>query len=95
MVFKTDIKLPFVALEHSEKLSTFIKLPFVFKTFVLSIFEWSLKTSMKTKLSCAGPFLLFLDLADSGAAHFAETVREIKKRYYIYIITVTVYIQDT
>ena len=23
---------------------TFIKLPFVFKTFVLSIFEWSLKT---------------------------------------------------
>ena len=25
-------------------LLTFIKLPFVFKTFVLSIFEWSLKT---------------------------------------------------
>ena len=25
-------------------LSTFIKLPFVFKTFVLSIFEWPLKT---------------------------------------------------
>ena len=25
-------------------LSTFIKLPFVYKTFVLSIFEWSLKT---------------------------------------------------
>ena len=29
--------------EHSEILSTFIKLPFVFKTFVLSICEWSLK----------------------------------------------------
>ena len=30
--------------EHSALLSTFIKLPFVFKTFVLSIFEWLLKT---------------------------------------------------
>ena len=30
--------------EHSAILSTFIKLPFVFKTFVLSIFEWLLKT---------------------------------------------------
>ena len=32
--------------EHSAILSTFIKLPFVFKTFVLSIFEWSLKTGL-------------------------------------------------
>ena len=30
--------------EHSAILSTFIKLPFVFKTFVLSIFEWLLRT---------------------------------------------------
>ena len=30
--------------EHSEMLSSFIKLPFVFKTFVLFIFEWPLKT---------------------------------------------------
>ena len=30
--------------EHSTILSTCIKLPFVIKTFVLSIFEWSLKT---------------------------------------------------
>ena len=29
--------------EHSAILSTFIKLPFVFKIFVLSIFEWLLK----------------------------------------------------
>ena len=29
--------------EHSAILSTFIKLPFVFKIFVLSIFEWPLK----------------------------------------------------
>ena len=30
--------------EHSAILSTFIMLPFVFKTFVLSIFEWPFKT---------------------------------------------------
>ena len=30
--------------EHSAICSTFIKLPFVFKTFVLSIFKWPLKT---------------------------------------------------
>ena len=30
--------------EHSAILSTIIKLPFVFKTFVLSIFEYPLKT---------------------------------------------------
>ena len=30
--------------EHSTRLSTFIKLPFVFKTFVLSIFDLLLKT---------------------------------------------------
>ena len=30
--------------EHSAKLSTFIKLPFVINIFVLSIFEWPLKT---------------------------------------------------
>ena len=32
-------------LEHSAILSTFIKLPFVIKIFVLSIFEWPLKTN--------------------------------------------------
>ena len=32
--------------EHSAILSTFIKLQFVIKTFVLSIFEWPLKTGL-------------------------------------------------
>ena len=32
------------SIEHSALLATFIKLSFVFKTFVLSIFEWQLKT---------------------------------------------------
>ena len=30
--------------EHSAILSTFIKLPFAIKSFILSIFEWPLKT---------------------------------------------------
>ena len=30
--------------EHSAILSTFIKLPVTFKTFILCIFEWPLKT---------------------------------------------------
>ena len=32
--------------EHSAILSTFIKLPFVIKTFVLSIFEWPFYTDL-------------------------------------------------
>ena len=35
--------LPFQG-EHSAILSTFIKLPFVIKIFVLSVFKWPLKT---------------------------------------------------
>ena len=51
LVFKTKYRLMKVKsiaecspLEHSAILSTFIKLPFIIKTFVLSIFEWPLKT---------------------------------------------------
>ena len=39
-------------LEHSAILSTFIELPFVFNTFVLSIFEWPLKTGFTVIFSC-------------------------------------------
>ena len=44
LVFKTDYHLMQVKGEHSAILLTFIKLPFVIKIFVLSIFEWRLKT---------------------------------------------------
>ena len=37
--------------EHSAILSTFIKLPFVIKIFVLSIFEWLLKTGFTVHVS--------------------------------------------
>ena len=50
LVFKIDYGLMQVKVlqnaptEHSAIILTFIKLPFVFKTFVLSVFEWPLKT---------------------------------------------------
>ena len=37
--------------EHSAILLSFIKLPFVFKTFVLSSFEWPLKTGFTVIIS--------------------------------------------
>ena len=39
--------------EHSAILLTFIKLPFVIKICVLSIFEWPLKTGFTVKEKCA------------------------------------------
>ena len=45
--------------EHPAILSTFIKLPFVFKAFVLSIFEWSLKTGFTVVFSCQGFIIAF------------------------------------
>ena len=42
--------------EHSAILSTFIKLPFVIKIFVLSIFEWPLKTSFTVSLDIQSEF---------------------------------------
>ena len=48
LVFKTDYRLfqvkSITELEHSAILSTFIKLPFVIKIFVLYIFEWPFYT---------------------------------------------------
>ena len=51
LVFKTNYRLMQVKsiAEHSAILSTFIKLPLVFKIFVLSIFEWPLKTGIIIK----------------------------------------------
>ena len=44
--------------EHSAKLSTFIKLPFLIKTLVLSIFEWPLKTGFTVFLILKNAFVL-------------------------------------
>ena len=50
MVFKTNYRL---MQEHSAILSTFIKLSFVIKIFVLSIFEWPFYTGF-----AVGQFML-------------------------------------
>ena len=44
--FQDQLSLNVGQKEHSAILSTFIKLPFVIKIFVLSIFEWPLKTGL-------------------------------------------------
>ena len=43
--------------QFPEILSTFIKLPFVFKTFGLSIFEWPLKTGFTVHFDMASNLL--------------------------------------
>ena len=45
--------------KHSEILLTFIKLPFVIKIFVLSIFEWPLKTGFTDTLD-ENPYRAFI-----------------------------------
>ena len=50
-----QVKILQNALEHSAILSTFIKLTFAIKTFVLSIFEYPLKTGFTVfKFICEG-----------------------------------------
>ena len=56
-------------LKHSAILLTFIKLPFVIKTFVLPIFEWPLKTG----------FTVFKSSQQSVTTH---TVKPVKNGYY-------------
>ena len=60
--------------EHSAILSTFIKLPFVIKIFVLCIFEWSLKTgfAVQWKYICVKLYLIsvvFDKLKDKASVH--------------------------
>ena len=52
--------------EHSAILSTFIKLRFVIKIFVLSIFEWPLKKDFTV---CALPFSLLYNGPRRGMCH--------------------------
>ena len=47
-------------LEHSAILSTFIELPFVFKTFVLSVFEWPLKTGFTVFMHVTSLYLKYV-----------------------------------
>ena len=56
--------------EHSAILSTFIKLPYVIKIFVLSIFEWPLKTGFITVFICAENIWVFFASSPYIQVHF-------------------------
>ena len=63
--------------EHSAILLTFIKLTFVFKTFVLSIFEWPLKTGFT---AFHFPIFLSRNIADFFRCIYSgETSRQFEK----------------
>ena len=51
--------------EHSAILSTFIKLQIVFKTFVLSIFEWPLKAGFTVHLNFSSLSYFDIDINHS------------------------------
>ena len=71
MVYSKTLKIGHSQGEHSVMLSTFIKLPFVIKISVLSIFEWPLYTVFTVHVS-----LLFNDWCPSLSVvlrhHFAS-----------------------
>ena len=62
--------------EHSAILSTSIKLPFSFKTLVLSIFKWPLKTGF-TVLYSHNP--LYLNSTNCSAAQNKRATRALDK----------------
>ena len=57
--------------EHSAILSTFIKLSFAFKTFVLSFFEWPVKTG-----------LTVCSIVDIGPAKFVQIMIKSDMQFY-------------
>ena len=57
--------------EHSAILLTFIKLPFVFETFVLSIFEWLLKTGFTVSVTSKLKMDMTLLMDNNGLKLFA------------------------
>ena len=81
--------------EHSAILSTFIKLPFVMKSFVLSIFEWPLKTGftvhrnqqMNGKAKPVYPHMLGYNLirVKDDYFYYGQTVYTIKTLNILYI----------
>ena len=61
-------------LEHSSILSTYIKLSFVFKTFVLSIFECSLKTGFTTVHSSGIYNVIFMLMVHVTMVRFIQMI---------------------
>ena len=75
--------------EHSAIISTFTKLPFVIKIYVLYIFEWPLKTGFTVKQYCA-----FIWNAEGLLQTIIRIYRECKdeREKIIPIFTVSVFV---
>ena len=87
--------------EHSAKLSTFIKLPFVINIFVLSIFEWPLKTVFTVlKLCLTTLFCLFCcftsqvnsyghggTVSSPNITLFLDKLEQAVNQYFVYILS--------
>ena len=74
--------------EHSAILSTFIKLPFVIKIFVLSIIEWPFYTDFTVLLISFGPVhktsILITSVSSKGSgesAHMGRLARALLLAY--------------
>ena len=76
LVFKTNYCLLQVksiaecCKEHSAILLTFIKLPFLIKIFVLSIFEWPLMTGFTVLPMCNSSYVEMLPVSGSAVAQW-------------------------
>ena len=71
--------------EHSAILPTFIKLPFVFKSFALSIFEWPFKTGFTVHVLCMKKLsFISRNLRKENCFDLADGISPIKMDYSVY-----------
>ena len=66
--------------EHSAVLLTFIKLPFVSKIFILSIFEWSLKTGLTVIVTFIPGVGLYWNIPRTGGGKIPSTDSQVFPR---------------
>ena len=65
--------------EHSAILSTFIKLPFVIKIFVLSIFKWRIKTGFTVhSLVCRALLFYCRETTQETVSLLEDNVRDVE-----------------
>ena len=73
-------------LEHSAILSTFIKLPFVIKIFVLSIFEWPFYTGFTVQSSYINEWCTLFHLKPTpiSSKNVVPSLRTYATKYFPY-----------
>ena len=72
--------------EHSALLSAFIKLLFIFKTFVLSIFEWPLKTGFTCFFEQDHQILVYITFSNNkGSGQSAQKLCRLNRAFAAHI----------